>query len=273
MRHPDSNAELLINKAAVHAFVNELRIQKEESMEKTAIITGASRGIGKACAIELAKHFEHIVINSFTHQEDLEETKRVIEQTGTDCLAVSGDIGDFNFAASMIEKAAATFPNIDLLVNNAGISYVGLLSDMAIEDWNRIVNTNLTSVFNCCNQIIPHMLHRKSGHIINISSMWGISGASCEVAYSATKGGVNAFTKALAKELAPSHIRVNALACGAIDTQMNACFDKEDMDAFCEDIPACRLGTAKEIAQAVFHLYQSPFYLTGEVIKIDGGYL
>lgn len=242
-------------------------------MEKTAIITGASRGIGKACAIEMANHFEHIVINSCTHPEDLEETKKEIENIGADCLAVTGDIGDYDFVVSMMKEAADTFPNIDLLVNNAGISYVGLLSDMTIEDWNRIVNTNLTSVFNCCSQVIPHMLHRKAGHIINISSMWGISGASCEVAYSASKGGVNAFTRALAKELAPSNIRVNALACGAIDTQMNACFDIDEINAFCEDIPACRLGTAKEIAEAVLYLYKSPSYLTGEIIKIDGGYL
>lgn len=242
-------------------------------MEKTAIITGASRGIGKACAIELAKHFEHIVINSFTHKEDLEDTKKTIEKMGTHCLAITGDIGDYDFVASMMKKATDTCPNIDLLVNNAGVSHIGLLSDMTITDWNRIINTNLTSVFNCCNQILPHMVHRKSGHIINISSMWGISGASCEVAYSASKGGVNAFTRALAKELAPSNIRVNALACGVIDTQMNGCFSEEEMQALYDDIPACRPGTAEEIAQVVVHLYKSPFYLTGEVIKIDGGYL
>lgn len=242
-------------------------------MGKTAIITGASRGIGKACAIELADYFEHIVINSCTHQKDLEETKKEIENKGADCLAVIGDIGDYDFVSSMIKKTAGTFPNIELLVNNAGISHVGLLSDMTIHEWNRIVNTNLTSVFNCCSQVIPHMLHQKSGHIINISSMWGISGASCEVAYSAAKGGVNAFTKALAKELAPSNIRVNALACGAIDTQMNHFLDEKELESFCDGIPACRLGTTEEIAQAVIHLYKSPFYLTGEVIKIDGGYL
>lgn len=242
-------------------------------MKKTAIITGASRGIGKACALELAKHFDYIVINSCSHKEDLESVRLEVEQTGADCLTITGDIGDYDFVSSMMQEVVSTFPNIDLLVNNAGISYVGLLSDMSIQEWNRIVATNLTSVFNCCNQIIPHMVHRKAGHIINISSMWGISGASCEVAYSATKGGVNAFTKALAKELAPSHIRVNALACGAIDTQMNSCFSAEELETLCEDIPACRLGKADEIAQAVWQLYQSPSYLTGEVIKIDGGYL
>ncbi len=242
-------------------------------MKKTAIITGASRGIGKACAITLAQHFDCIAINSCHNKEALEQTKKEIENLGKECLAFSGDIGDFEFVRSMIQAVSDQFPNIELLVNNAGISHVGLLSDMTIDEWDRIVRTNLTSVFNCCNQIVPYMVHRKSGHIINISSMWGISGASCEVAYSATKGGVNAFTKALAKELAPSNIRVNAIACGAIDTEMNACFDRAELEALCNDIPACRLGTPKEIANMVYHLYESPFYLTGEVIKIDGGYL
>lgn len=242
-------------------------------MKKTAIVTGASRGIGRACAMELAKHFDCIVINSSTHREALQQTKADIEGSGTECLAYTGDIGDYNFTASMIEDVRNKCPAIDLLVNNAGISYVGLLTDMTIQDWNRLVNTNLTSVFNCCRQIVPHMVSQKSGHIINISSMWGLSGASCEVAYSATKGGVNAFTKALAKELAPSGIRVNALACGAIATQMNNCFTEEELTQFCEEIPTCRLGQPEEIAQMVWLLYNSPSYLTGEIIKIDGGYL
>lgn len=242
-------------------------------MKKTAIVTGASRGIGKACALELAKHFDSIVINSFTHSKELNQTKAEIEQLGTECLAYSGDIGNYDFVVSMMKNIEQNSDQIDLLVNNAGISYVGLLTDMTIQDWNRIVSTNLTAVFNCCNRLIPHMVRRKSGHIINISSIWGLSGASCEVAYSATKGGINAFTKALAKELAPSNIRVNAVACGAIDTQMNACFSEEELIQFCEDIPACRLGRPEEIAQIIWQLYDSPFYLTGEVIKIDGGYL
>ena len=242
-------------------------------MPNTAIITGASRGIGRACAIELAKHFDTIIINSHSHPEALISTQKTIEDTGTRCLVYTGDIGDFQFVSSMMHSIMQQGLTVKLLVNNAGISHVGLLSDMTIEDWNRIISTNLTSVFNCCNQIVPHMVSNKCGHIINISSMWGISGASCEVAYSATKGGVNAFTKALAKELAPSNIRVNALACGAIQTEMNSHFSDEEMQAFCEDIPACRLGTPEEIASMVWQLYSTPFYLTGEVIKIDGGYL
>ncbi len=242
-------------------------------MSNTAIITGASRGIGRATALELAKHFDTIAINSFTGHTALKEVQQQIENMGTRCLAYSGDIGDYQFVADMMNDIMSQSDEIDLLVNNAGISYIGLLTDMTIDDWNRLVATNLTSVFNCCRLLVPHMVNRKSGHIINISSMWGISGASCETAYSATKGGVNAFTKALAKELAPSNIRVNALACGVIDTQMNQALTDSERQELIDDIPACRFGNAKEIARMVWQLYCSPSYLTGEVIKIDGGYL
>lgn len=242
-------------------------------MKQTAIITGASRGIGKACALELAAHFDCIAINSFHHPDDLAQVQHTIEALGTQCVAFCGDVSDHAFVSDMMKQILANCPPVDLLVNNAGISYVGLLTDMQISDWNRVIQTNLTSLFNCSQPVIPQMVHRRSGHIINISSMWGISGASCEVAYSAAKGGVNAFTKALAKELAPSHVRVNALACGAIDTQMNSCFNESELQDLCDDIPACRLGTPEEVAKMVYHIYESPFYMTGEVIKIDGGYL
>lgn len=242
-------------------------------MSKTTIITGASRGIGRACALELSKNFDTVVINSFTHHEELAQVKKEIERIGARCLSYTGDIGNYEFASSMMQDVLNQCDDIDLLVNNAGISYIGLLTDMTIDDWNRIISTNLTSVFNCCNLLVPHMVSRKSGHIINISSMWGLNGASCETAYSATKGGVNAFTKALAKELAPSNIQVNALACGVIDTQMNQSLTEEDRKELCDAIPACRFGHAEEIAQMVWQLYNSPSYLTGEVIKIDGGYL
>lgn len=242
-------------------------------MPKTAIVTGASRGIGRAIALELSRHFDTIAINSFTHSEVLKEVQMEIESAGTRCLAYSGDVGDFGFVADMTEDILHQCQNVDLLVNNAGISYIGLLTDMSIDDWNRLLSTNLTSVFNCCRTLVPHMVNRKSGHIINISSMWGLSGASCETAYSAAKGGVNAFTKALAKELAPSHIRVNALACGVIDTQMNQSLSDEERQELTDAIPSCRFGQAEEIAQMVWQLYCSPSYLTGEIIKIDGGYL
>ncbi len=242
-------------------------------MERAAFVTGASRGIGKAIAIELSKHFDVVIINCHTNSNALNNTQALIEENGARCLSFLGDVGDYHFVHSMIKSILHQPLSIELLVNNAGISHIGLLSDMTIEEWNTLVSTNLTSVFNCCKQIIPHMVNNRRGHIINISSMWGISGASCEVAYSATKGGINAFTKALAKELAPSNIQVNALACGAIDTDMNAEFSKEEIHALCNDIPACRLGQPEEIAKTVWQLYNTPLYLTGEIIKIDGGYL
>ena len=160
-----------------------------------------------------------------------------------------------------------------MLVNNAGVSYIGLFQDMKPEDWDRIVRTNLTSVFNCCRLAIPMMLTKKRGKIINISSVWGVCGASCEAAYSATKGGVNALTKALAKELAPSNIQVNAIACGAIDTEMNHFLHREDLIALLDEIPAGRLGQAAEVADLAYHLGYKESYLTGQIIGLDGGWM
>lgn len=242
-------------------------------MDSTVLITGASRGIGKSCALKLTNYFNHIVINSCHNKHELLMVKAEIEKTGTECLIYSGDVGDYNFVKSMISDIVKRNLSIDLLVNNAGISYAGLLTDMSPEDWDKVIRTNLTSVFNCCRQVIPHMVHKKNGHIINISSMWGLNGASCEAAYSASKGGVNALTQALAKELAPSNISVNALACGAVNTTMNSCFSQQELDDLCDDIPVGRLATPEEIADMVCLLYTSPSYLTGEIIKIDGGYL
>ena len=153
------------------------------------------------------------------------------------------------------------------------IDNFGKLSDLSIDEWNRVIATNLTSVFSCCHEAIPYMIHQKSGCIINISSVWGNVGASMEAAYSASKGGVNSFTKALAKELAPSHIQVNAIACGVIDTDMNRCFSKEDMEALREEIPADRIGQPAEVAQMVLSVLQTPEYLTGQIITLDGGWI
>ena len=158
-------------------------------------------------------------------------------------------------------------------VNNAGISYIGLLQDMKPEDWDRIVRTNLTSVFNCCKLALPDMISAKRGKIINISSVWGVAGASCEVAYPATKGGINAFTRALAKEVGPSNIQVNAIACGAIDTEMNKWMSEDDLISLVDEIPAGRLGKAEEVADLAYHLAYKSNYLTGQVIGLDGGWI
>ena len=188
------------------------------------------------------------------------------------CLSFCGDISDPSFVDEMIKQSLLTFSKIDCLVNNAGISLVGLFTDATIDDWNLMINTNLTSVFTTCKNIVPHMLHHHEGKIINISSIWGDAGASCEVLYSTTKGGINAFTKALAKEVAASNIQVNAIAFGMIDTEMNAEFDEEDLALIKEEIPADYIASPKEAAQMVYHVATAPAYMTGQVITFSGGW-
>lgn len=241
--------------------------------KKTALVTGASRGIGKAIALRLAGAGYNIIINCSSSAKELMQTKCEIEKLGCTCLSYIGDIGIYENAAALFEMIDNNFGGTDILINNAGISYIGLLTDMTPDDWNTIVRTNLTSVFNCCRLAVPHMIHNKSGKIVNISSVWGSVGASCEVAYSATKGGINAFTKALAKELAPSNIQVNAVSCGAIDTAMNNFLSEDEMKSLIEEIPAGRLGQPKEVADLVYEICHNNLYLTGQIIHLDGGWI
>lgn len=170
---------------------------------KTVLVTGASRGIGKAIAVKFAKKGWNVVISCVKREEQLLQTKKEIESFQVSCLAFLGDMGKMEDCAALFKKIKKQFGGLDVLVNNAGISYIGLLQDMKPEDWDLIVHTNLTSVFNCCRLAVPMMVEKQQGKIINISSVWGICGASCEVAYSATKGGINAFTKALAQGTGP----------------------------------------------------------------------
>ena len=171
------------------------------------------------------------------------------------------------------DRVTERFGQIDVLVHNAGVSHIGLLQDMTCEEWDRVIRTNLTAAFYLCKLAVPGMVSRKRGKIIHISSVWGCVGASCEAAYSASKGGLNAFTKALAKELAPSGIQVNAVACGAIDTEMNHFLNEEELEDLTDQIPAGRLGTAEEAAELVWQLSQANAYLTGQVIGLDGGWI
>lgn len=240
---------------------------------KTVLVTGASRGIGKAIAVKFAKKNYNVVINCVRSKERLMQTKKEIESYQVPCLAFLGDMGDMAQCEALFKQIKKQFGVLDVLVNNAGISYIGLLQDMKSEDWDRIIRTNLTSVFHLSKLAIPDMIARKYGKIINISSVWGSTGAACEVAYSATKGGINAFTKALAKELAPSNIQVNAVACGAIDTEMNQWMDESEFITLVEEIPAGRLGKAEEVADLVYHLGYKNAYLTGQVIGLDGGWI
>ena len=240
-----------------------------ESTKRTILITGASRGIGRAIAYTAAPHFERMIIickNSFEMLLDLKQ--ELEKEYPIECMAYVGDMGDYAF----VESVFSGLDRIDAVVNNAGISYIGLLSDMTPDEWNHVMNTNLNSVFYTSKLAIPLMLSRKEGRIINISSIWGNAGASMEVAYSTSKGGINSFTKALAKELAPSKITVNAIACGLIDTQMNQCFSKEELKSVIEEIPCDRMGSPKEIGDLCLMLANSPTYLTGQIITIDGGW-
>lgn len=241
---------------------------------KTALITGASRGIGRAIAVAFAREGYRLIINCSKSEAELISLKdELVSAYHTDVLASVGDISDYAYVTRLFEEANSHFGGVDVLINNAGIAHIGLLSDMSIEEWNHIVGINLTSVFSTCKLAIPYMVHQKSGKIVNISSVWGNVGASCEVAYSACKGGINSFTRALAKELAPSNIQVNAIACGVIDTQMNACFDEEERQALADEIPAGRFGFPEEVAALALSLCTGNTYLTGQIITLDGGWI
>ena len=237
---------------------------------KTALVSGASRGIGLAIATILAQNGYQLHLTCKNSYEQLQEIAATLSDTyKVPCHAYKADMGMFSDVSAMF----ANIDSLDVLINNAGISHIGLLQETTVDKWQEILDTNLSSVFYTSKLAIPQMLAKGSGTIINISSVWGNAGASMEVAYSASKGGVNAFTKALAKELAPSNISVNAISCGVIDTAMNQCFSKEEMDSLIEEIPANRLGTPEEVAQLVLQLINSPKYLTGQIITMDGGFL
>lgn len=242
-------------------------------MSKNIIVTGASRGIGRGIALALASADTNIIINCINNKEKLAQVKSEIDKRGGHCEMFIGDISIYDVVQDMFEYAHETYGDIDVLINNAGVSIIGLFQDMTRDEWNRIINTNVGSVYNCCHFAVKDMVANHSGKIINISSVWGIAGASCEVAYSASKGAINSMTRALAKELAPSNIQVNAIACGAIDTDMNHFLDKEEMDMLIEEIPAGRLGSPAEVGQLVHDLVSGNNYLTGQVIQLDGGWI
>ena len=239
---------------------------------KKVLITGASRGIGKAAALAFAKAGYHVFLNCRTSIAELTQVKAQIESEGGSCTLVPGDVGKPDEVRDMFEKIYSECQYLDVVVNNAGVAHIGLLSDMTDEEWNHVIQTNLSSVFYCCRAAIPAMLSVKQGRIINISSIWGVTGASCEAAYSASKSGVNGLTRALAKELAPSNIQVNAISCGVIDTEMNGQLNEEERKELEYEIPAGRFGTTEEVARIILQTAESPAYMTGQVIGIDGGF-
>ena len=238
--------------------------------KKKALITGAARGIGCAIAEEFAKGGYDLILTCLNSKEKIEKLALDLANNyAVTCDTFIGDISD----SDVVNKLFKNIEALDVLVNNAGISYVGLLSDMTYEEWHKVINTNLNSAFYCSKHAIPLMLKEKRGKIINISSVWGEHGASMEVAYSASKGGLNSFTKALARELGPSNIQVNAIACGMIDTDMNKCFSNEDIEGIISEIPLDRIGQPDEVAKLALQLCTGNNYLTGQIITLDGGWI
>lgn len=234
---------------------------------KTALITGGSRGIGAACARRLAAEGYRVAIN---YNQSCRRAETLARELGG--IAVQADVADPEQVKHMVDTVLENFCQLDILVCNAGVSHIGLLSDMTDEEWRRLFAVNVDGMFYCCRAAIPHFVHRKSGRIVTVSSMWGQVGASCEAAYSASKAAVIGLTRALAKELGPSGISVNCVAPGVIDTEMNRELSVQDLAVLKEETPLGQIGTAEQVADAVWFLCggQSDF-ITGQVIGVNGG--
>lgn len=240
---------------------------------KVAVITGGSKGIGKAIALELASRGASVVINYSRDDNAAKETLNEIKELGAYGILVKASVGDYEGCKFLIEEAKKVFGRIDILINNAAISTVGLFMDNDFEEIDRVLNINLKSVLACSKLAMPELISSK-GVIVNISSIWGNVGASCEVLYSATKGAINSFTKALGKEMAMSNVRVNAVAPGVIDTPMNSWMNEEERAELEEEIPMNRFGKSLEVAKVVaFLCSEDSSYMTGQIITVDGGML
>lgn len=241
--------------------------------QTTVLITGASRGIGAAIAKRFASVCMRIVIHYLHAHEDANEVARTCIGYGSDVITVMSDLRDREQLVRMKDKLFDLGFRPDIIVNNAGVAYYGLFTDVSEQQWDDCIDMNLKGVFMCTQQFVPHMISQKYGRIINISSIWGITGAACEVLYSMAKGGMNTFTKALAKELAPSGVTVNAVAPGIIDTDMVKHLNQAERRALQDDIPLGRLGTPEEVASLVYYLaLPESSYITGQVISPNGGW-
>ena len=240
----------------------------------TALITGSARGIGAATAALFADMGYNVVINYNTSKSEALSLYEEIRAKGGNAIAVQADVSGMSDAQRLFAEAKKAFGTIDVLVNNAGIAQQKLFTDITESDYDRMFDCNVKSVFNCCQCALPDMIHNKHGRIINVSSMWGVVGASCEVHYSASKAAVIGMTKALAREVAPSGITVNCIAPGVIDTPMNKSFDAETIAALREETPVGRLGTPEDVARAIVFLAdEKSSFITGQTLGIDGGFI
>ena len=243
-------------------------------MKKTVIVTGASKGIGAATAILFAQKGYNVVINYNNSFESADILCRSLVSNGFSASIYKANVANKLEVDLMIKETIYKYGSIDVLVNNAGIAYQNLITDTDEVDFDSIIDINLKGVFNCCKAVTSPMVENKCGKIINISSMWGQVGASCETLYSATKAAIIGLTKAMAKELAPSRITVNCVAPGVIDTDMNACYDEDTMWELQEKTPLSRLGTPEDIAGAVYFLASDAAdFITGEVLAVNGGFV
>ena len=242
------------------------------SENKVALITGATRGIGKEIALELAANGFDIAVNYRSEQAGMEELKKEIEKNNVRCEFVKADVANFEECESMVKETIEKFGKIDVLVNNAGITKDGLIMRMKKEDFESVIDVNLTGTFNVTRNVIPHMLKQRSGRIINVSSVVGVAGNAGQTNYSASKAGIIGFTKSLAKEVASRNILVNAIAPGFIDTDMTSVLSDAVKEGINAQIPLKRMGTPKEVAKVVkFLSSEDSSYVTGQVLNIDGG--
>lgn len=241
-------------------------------MKKIAIVTGASKGIGREIAKQLAKENIQVVANYNKSEKLAIELKEELAKENITIDIKKADVSKRDEAKELVKYVLEEYGKIDILINNAGISEYKLFTDETDRDWENVINTNLYSAFAMSQEVIPNMIHNKSGCIINISSAWGIVGGALEVIYSVSKAGMDGLTKALAKELGPSNIRVNSIAPGMIDTQMNAKFNKEELEEIEQEIPLERIGKPGDIAKCVKWLIEDE-YTTGQVISVNGGWI
>ena len=240
---------------------------------KTVLITGASGGIGSAMAETFAKNGYAVALHYFTNKEKAEIQAQTLCENGYQAIAVQADVADKQQVANMVQTVTAQTGNIDVLINNAGIANQNIITDVTEKEWQSLVSVNLGGPFFCIQEVLPHMVRKKQGIIINISSVWGVCGASCEVAYSTTKAGLIGLTKALAKEVGPSNIRVNCIAPGIIETKMNAPLSAEALTELKEATPLGRTGTTQEVAAlALFLASEEAAFITGQTISVDGGF-
>lgn len=243
-------------------------------MEKVALVTGSSRGIGRAVAAQLAREGCAVCINYHEREDKALELADILRKEGCRVIVCGADVSDREAVREMVRRTERELGYVNLLVNNAGIAKQTLFQDMTDEYWKHIFDVNLNGAFNTIQEVLPHMLHEHAGSIVNTSSIWGQHGASCEVAYSATKHAIIGLTRSLAAELAPTHIRVNCVAPGVINTDMVQVLGQETLNGLAQDIPLGRLGTPEEIAQTVcFLASDKASYITGQVITADGGFI